>query len=207
MNGLAPQAARDAPAARRNMAPIMEVLAPRLPRTGVALEVASGTGQHVCAFAEKFPGLTWQPSDPDPGARESISAWMAESGLANIRQPLNIDVMAPRWWDSLEERPAAMLAINMVHISPWAASEGLMEGAGALLAPGALLYLYGPYCKEGRHTAPSNAAFDESLRARNSDWGVRGMEEMAELGEGYGLRLEESVAMPANNFSLVFSRF
>lgn len=206
MSSPLPPAARDAPAARRNMAPIMDVLAPRLPLTGLALEIASGTGQHVCAFAERFGNLAWQPSDPDAEARESIEAWRAESGLANIRPPLDLDVMAPRWWEGLDESPAAMLAINMVHISPWAASEGLIEGAGALLTPGAPLYLYGPYRRAGRHTSPSNAAFDDSLRARNPAWGVRDMEEIAQLGEAHGLRLEESVAMPANNLSLVFRR-
>ncbi len=195
-----------APAADRNREPIVSVLKRILPREGRVLEIASGTGQHVVAFARALPALKWCPSDADADARGSISAWIEDAGLPNIRQPQALDVTAPDWPERFEAAVDAVLAINLIHISAWAATEGLMRGAGALLAPGGLLYLYGPFKRCGVHTAPSNAAFDASLRAQNTEWGVREISDVeAEAGK-HGLSLAEIVEMPANNLSLVFTK-
>ncbi|MDH3231195.1 MAG: class I SAM-dependent methyltransferase [Alphaproteobacteria bacterium] len=195
-----------APAAVRNTRPILDVLADVVPAAGRALEIASGTGQHIAAFAAAFPGIHWQPSDPGAEARDSIAAWVADSGLANLAPPLDLDVTHGDWpaagggpWD-------IMVCINMIHIAPWAACLGLMDGAGTLLRPGGALYLYGPYRRDGGHTAPSNEAFDQSLRARNPEWGVRGMEDVAQIAAVRGLAWERTVPMPANNFSLVLRK-
>ena len=206
MSGQGEPDRQDAPAARRNVAPIGDVLQGCLPASGLVLEIASGSGQHACAFGTRFPALTFQPSDPDARSRASISAWIAESGTSNVAAPLDIDVMAPRWWMNAGERPAAMMAINMIHISPWQASEGLMAGAGSLLAPEGLLYVYGPFRRGGRHISQSNIEFDESLRARNANWGVRDIEDLDRLAASRALRLDEVIAMPANNLSLIFRR-
>lgn len=195
-----------APAAARNTGPILDVLRDVLPETGRALEIASGTGQHVAAFAGKFFGFEWQPSDQDPGARDSIAAWVAESGLGNLRTPMEIDVMGAGWADAVGGELDLIVCINMIHISPWAACEGLMEGAGGLLGEGGLLYLYGPYRRDGGHTAPSNAAFDESLRGRNPAWGIRDMGDVEAAAGAHGMKLESTTAMPANNFSLIFRK-
>ncbi len=202
-----------APAAARNRDPILAVLRRVLPTRGNVLEIASGTGQHAAAFAAALPDLVWQPSDPDPEARASIAAWRtrmdseeAPPGPANLRRPLDLNVLRPDWEAAISEAPAAILCINMIHIAPWAACEGLIRGAGALLGPGGLLCLYGPYRREGRHTAPSNDAFDRSLRARDPDWGVRDLEAVAACAAERGLVLEETVAMPANNLSLILRR-
>ena len=198
--------AQVAPAAARNQAPILEVLRRVLPPEGLVLEIGSGTGQHAAAFAAACPGLTWQPSDPDPMARASIAAWAEESGLANLRPPLEIDVCRPDWPGLIAGPVAAVLSINMIHIAPWAACEGLVRGAGRLLRAGGLLYLYGPFRRDGAHTAPSNAAFDRSLRAQDPAWGVRDLEAVAACAEANGLLLSETVAMPANNLSAIFTR-
>lgn len=195
-----------APAAERNSGPILEVLRGILPDAGKALEIASGTGQHVAAFAPAFPEIDWQPSDPSPEARKSIAAWAADSALANILAPLALDVTEAGWAEGAGGPFDALLCINLLHISPWAACEGLMQGAGRLLAPGGLMYLYGPYKRGGEHTAPSNAEFDASLRQRDPSWGVRDMDEVAACAAGQGLVLERSVDMPANNFSLILRR-
>ncbi len=195
-----------AAAAARNTAPIIEVLRGILPEAGRALEIASGTGQHAAAFAEAFPGIDWQPSDQDAGARDSIAAWVAESGLGNLRMPLDLDVLRAGWVDAVDGEFDQIVCINMIHIAPWAACEGLMEGAGRLLREGGLLYLYGPYRRDGEHTAPSNAAFDESLRGRNPHWGIRDMGEVAAVAGLHGMTLERTVAMPTNNFSLIFRK-
>ncbi len=195
-----------ASAAARNTEPILDVLRDELPEAGTALEIASGTGQHVTAFAQAFPGIGWQPSELDPAACKSIAAWIAQTGATNVREPLALDVTAPDWEAALSERLEAVVCINMVHISPWAACEGLMRGAGRLLAPGGLLYLYGPYKRGGEHTAPSNAEFDASLRQRNPAWGVRDLDEVATCAAAHGMELGRAVAMPANNFSVVFRR-
>jgi len=195
-----------AESAARNTGPIIEVLSGLLPASGRALELASGTGQHAVAFAEAFPGIVWQPSDQDQTARDSIAAWVAEAKLGNLRPPLDINVMAAGWRKAVDAGLDLVVCINMVHISPWQACEGLMAGAGALLHDGGLLYLYGPYKRDGQHTAPSNEAFDGSLRARNSGWGIRDMADVARVAGLHGMILEDIVAMPANNFSLVFRK-
>lgn len=194
---------RVAPAAARNRDPILAVLRGVLPASGLVLEVASGSGEHVVHFAAALPGLTFQPSDPDPGARASIDAWAAEAGLDTIRPAVALDAAAPGWPVAAAD---AVLCINMVHIAPWAATEGLMRGAAAILPPGAPLVLYGPYRRDGAHTAPSNAAFDADLRARNPAWGIRDLEAVAELAAAQGFRAPAVTPMPANNLTLVFRR-
>ncbi len=192
-----------APAAQRNREPILDVLARVLPPRGLVLEIASGSGEHAVWFAEYLAGLVWQPSDPDPACRQSIAAHAAAARCANLRAPLELDVTVAPW---PVESAEAIVCINMVHIAPWAASEGLMAGAGALLPPGGILYLYGPYRRGGGHTAPSNAAFDAALRRQNREWGLREVEAVAQLAGRRGLELREVVDMPANNLSLVFAR-
>lgn len=167
------------------------------------LEVASGTGEHAVHFAQALPQLLWQPSDPDPAALRSIEAWRAEAGLFNLLPPVSLDARAASWPVTEAD---AILAINMVHISSWAATQGLMRGAGRLLAPGAPLYLYGAYRRDGVETAPSNEAFDESLRARDPGWGVRRLEDVVAEAEANGLGLASVVPMPANNLSVVLRR-
>lgn len=192
-----------APAAARNREPIRAVLERVLPASGLVLEVASGSGEHVVHFATAFPHLTFQPSDPSAAARDSIAAWIAAAGLGNIRAPLALDAGAGAWPLA---RTDALICINMVHISPWASTIGLIKGAGSILPKGAPLYLYGPYRRGGAHTADSNAAFDLDLRGRNPDWGLRDMEAVADLARNAGFGPPEVVAMPANNFSLIFRR-
>jgi SAM-dependent methyltransferase len=196
-------ARRMAPATDRNRAPILAVLRDALPRDGTALEIASGTGQHVVHFAAALPGLTWQPSDPDATHRESIAAWTAHAQVTNVLPPLAIDVRQEPWGIGTVN---AILCINMIHIAPWAAAEALFAGAGTRLAPGGVLYLYGPYRRNGAHTAPSNEAFDRQLRIADADWGVRDMEDVIALGAAQGLTCDEPIPMPANNFSLVFHK-
>jgi SAM-dependent methyltransferase len=190
-------------AAQRNRGPILAVLQRILPGTGVVLEIASGSGQHIAHFAAALPALQWQPSDPDPRSRVSISAWIRGESLANVHETVALDVCRMPW-------PAlhadAIICINMIHIAPWAATEALFAGAQQLLAPGAVLFLYGPYRRFDRHTAPSNAAFDAQLRATNPAWGVRDLEKVVELAERTNFELAELVAMPANNFSVVFRK-
>jgi SAM-dependent methyltransferase len=194
---------REAPAAARNREPIAAVLAEELPASGTVLEIASGTGEHAIHFAARFPHLTWQPSDPDAEARESIAAWAVDSGLANLAPPLAIDAASARWPVS---DVAALVCINMVHISPIAASEGLLRMAGRLLPPGAPLVFYGPWIEEGVETAPSNVAFDDSLKARNPSWGLRAVAWMESLAASQGLSRTRRVAMPANNIMLVYRK-
>ncbi|NOV24870.1 DUF938 domain-containing protein [Cupriavidus necator] len=198
-----PDARRMAPATDRNREPILAVLRQVLPARGTVLEIASGTGQHAVHFAAALPGLTWQPSDPDEAARASIAAWTAHAGLANVRAPLALDVCRQPWGIDAAD---AVVCINMIHIAPWAAAEALFAGAGKLLGPGGVLFLYGPYRRGGAHTAPSNAAFDAQLRATDPDWGVRDMEAVIALGAAQGLRCDEPVPMPANNFCLVLRK-
>jgi hypothetical protein len=192
-----------APATERNKAHILEVLRRVLPAQGLVLEIASGSGQHSVFLAPHFPGLTWQPSDPNPTARASITAWTAETGAANIQPPLALDASAPEW---PIERADAVLCINMIHIAPWAATLGLFAGAARLLGAGGVLYLYGPFQRDGRHTAPSNAAFDEDLKARNPAWGVRDLAEVAEVAARAGFGVPQVTEMPANNLSVVFRK-
>ncbi|SFK77262.1 DUF938 domain-containing protein [Methylocapsa palsarum] len=190
-------------AAARNRGPILDVLRTVLPPTGLALEIASGSGEHIAFFASQLPNLTFRPSDPDAAARASISSWTAFSGAANILAPLALDAKTtPR----PILRADAVICINMVHISPWAATEGLFEGASEILRTGAPLYLYGPYKRCGGHTAPSNAAFDVNLRAQNAAWGVRDLEAVTDYAGSKGFAGPKIIEMPANNLSLVFRR-
>jgi SAM-dependent methyltransferase len=191
------------PATARNRAPILAVLRRYLPRRGLVLEVGSGSGEHLVHFAQAFPDLLFQPSDPDADARASIDAWRAALGLANVRPAITLDATAETW---PIETADAILCINMVHIAPWAAAEGLVRGAARILPLGGVLYLYGPYKRGGRHTAPSNEAFDASLRARNPDWGVRDLEAVVALAAAAGLAQPGIEPMPANNLSLIFSK-
>jgi hypothetical protein len=192
---------RRAPAADRNRDAILAVLSRVLPHSGTVLEIASGTGQHAVHCAAALPGIVWQPSDPDAASRDSIAAWRAHSGLANLAAPLDLDVTRDDWGIG---EVAAIVCINMIHIAPWEAAEALFRGAGTRLGAGGVLYLYGPYRRNGSHTAPSNEAFDQQLRARDARWGVRDMEAIEVLGTRTGFALAETVAMPANNFSAVF---
>lgn len=192
-----------APATARNRNPILAVLREVLPEKGLVLELASGTGEHIVHFAKALPDLIWQPSDPDERSRASISAWMEAEGLANVRQPMAIDASADSW---PIDQADAMICINMIHISPWAATEGLMTGAGKLLQSGGVLYLYGPYRQSDVPTASSNEAFDADLKARNPDWGLRDLDVVTELAEAHGLTLDRVVPMPANNLSVVFRK-
>jgi SAM-dependent methyltransferase len=192
-----------APAPERNKGPILDVLRRVLPRHGLVLEIASGTGQHVIHFAAGLPDLKWQPSDADAQARASIAAWRADANLPNVLPPLDLDVRCEPW---PVQRADALVCINMIHIAPWAAAERLLDGASRLLGPGAPLVLYGPYRRDSRHTAPSNEAFDADLRRRNPEWGVRDLEAVAALATRNGFAIEETVEMPANNLCVVLRR-
>jgi hypothetical protein len=196
------------PAAERNRQPILEVLQRVLPARGIALEVASGSGQHAAHFAAGLPGWIWQPSDLQVKALASIAAWRARENagapLTNLRAPLRLDVMAPDWPNI--GTVDAIFCANMLHIAPWPACAALMHGAARHLAPHGLLLTYGPYLVEGQATAPGNLAFDESLRARDPAWGVRRLADVAREASAAGLGLREQIAMPANNLLLVFER-
>jgi cyclopropane fatty-acyl-phospholipid synthase-like methyltransferase len=193
----------ESPAAERNKAPILDAIRARLPATGVVLEIASGTGQHIVHFARELPALTWQPTDTDDELRAAVTDRILASGLSNIRTPLKLDVLASDWPAT---EVSAIVCINMIHVAPWSATQGLMAGAGRLLRPGASLFLYGPYQRGGRHTAPSNETFDASLRARNPEWGVRDLDDVQRCAEQHGLALAEVIEMPANNLTVIFER-
>jgi SAM-dependent methyltransferase len=192
-----------APAAERNKDPILAVLRRVLPTRGLVLEIASGTGQHVLHFAEKLPNLEWQPSDPDAEMRASIAARIAAAGLPNLRPPLPLDAASQPW---PIDSAGAVICINMIHIAPWEAATGLMAGVARLLGPKGVLVLYGPFRRNGEHTAPSNEAFDADLRRRNQKWGVRDLEAVEEVARLNGLPRDEVVEMPANNLAVVFRR-
>ncbi|MDR6391241.1 DUF938 domain-containing protein [Paraburkholderia phenoliruptrix] len=191
------------PSAERNREPILAVLRAVLPATGRVLEIASGTGQHALCFAGALPGLDWQPSDADEAARESIAAWITQDAPPNVRAPLALDVHEADWGVGTVD---AVVCINMIHIAPWSAAESLVAGASRHLRDGGVLYLYGPFRRGGAHTAPSNAAFDDQLRSRDPSWGVRDMEEVVALAASAEFVCDEPVAMPANNFSLIFRK-
>ncbi|WP_010238608.1 MULTISPECIES: DUF938 domain-containing protein [Citromicrobium] len=197
-------AKRESPAAQRNREPIADVLADVLPERGMVLEMASGTGEHVVHFAKRFAHLDWYPSDPDAEARASIAAHVAQARLANVMPPLALDAAASEWpLDAAD----AILCINMVHISPWQATEGLFAGAARLLPPmDGPLILYGPYLEREVETAPSNLAFDESLKARDPRWGLRDLAEVDALAKRHGFTRTLRVAMPANNLILVYRK-
>jgi len=196
-------ARRNAPAALRNRDLILEILRPHLPAQGLILEIASGSGQHCIRFGQGLPHLIIQPSDPDPDARASIDAWVAEAGVTNVREALALDATAELWPLASAD---AVCCINMIHIAPWRAACGLFAGSARLLPVGGPLYLYGPFKCDGRHAAPSNEAFDISLRQENPDWGVRDLEAVTALATACGFGEPAIIEMPANNLSLVFRR-
>lgn len=191
------------PAAERNKGPILEALKRVLPLTGLVLEIASGTGQHVVHFAQALPALSWQPSEPDPELLAVIRWRVAEAALDNIRDPLRLDVHEFPWPVDAAD---AVVCINMIHVAPWSATDALLQGAGEILGGDGPLILYGPYSERGRHAAPSNAEFDRRLRKQNPDWGVRDVDAVSALAEGYGLSLDVRIEMPANNFIVVYRR-
>lgn len=196
-------ARRHAPATLRNRAAIAEALARELPESGLVLEVASGSGEHIVHFARLFPGLDWQPSDPDPLARSSIAAWAREEGAENVAAPLDLNAALPSW---PLDRADALLCINMTHISPWEATLGLFAGAARLLPAGAPLILYGPFVQAGVETAPSNRAFDADLRARDPRYGLRAVEDIGRVAQDAGFVHGALHPMPANNLMLVYRR-
>ncbi|MBX7541060.1 DUF938 domain-containing protein [Qipengyuania sphaerica] len=194
---------RHAPATARNSGPIADILTKELPLTGLVLELASGTGEHAVFMARQFPEITWQPTDPDPDALDSAASWAREAGLDNVGPPLEIDARMEAW---PVERADAVVCINMIHISPWAATEGLFRGAARILDQGAPLITYGPYFEDDVESAPSNLAFDESLKHRNPDWGIRNVAQLDELAAETGMIRTARYTMPANNLTLVFRR-
>ena len=198
------------PAAERNLAPILHTLQALLPATGRALEVASGTGQHVAGFAAALPGWTWQPSDHDPANLESIAAWAAQAGVRNVLAPVPLDVRAARWpGEAPAENPAPwdlVYCANLLHIAPWACTPALMHGAARHLRPGGWLVTYGPYVESGVPTAPSNLAFDADLRSRNPEWGLRHRDAVESEARSAGLAPVHRAALPANNLLLAFQR-
>jgi hypothetical protein len=201
----------DAAAYHRNLSPILAVLQRVLrDRSGHVLEIGSGTGQHVVGFAKALPTLTWWPTDPNPNHLKSIEAWRRHSGMANVAPPFALDVVDPDARLDGEGRPpealAAIISMNVIHITPWSVCEGIMHIAGRRLVNGGFLGLYGPFKRGGEHTAPSNAAFDASLQLENRQWGVRDVEAVEEAGRSRGLHLSEVIEMPANNLTLVFER-
>jgi len=187
----------------RNRDPILAQLGRVLPEAGLVLEIASGTGQHIIHFANALPHLTWQPSDADAAFRRSVEAWIAKEAPANVRMPVDLDVLRLPWPVTQAD---AVLCINMIHVSPWAATQALLDGAKGILPTRGVLFFYGPYRRFGRHTAPSNAAFDEQLRRTDPEWGLRDLEAVVELAGAAGFRLDDVVDMPSNNFSVVFRR-
>ncbi len=192
-----------APACLRNRDPILDVLRAVLPARGRVLEIASGSGEHVVHFAAHLPDLTFQPTDPSLEAVRSIDAWMADAELRNVAPPIQFDVADPDWpFSDL----AGIICINMIHIAPWRATQSLLRGAAASLAPGAPLYLYGPYRRSDAPTADSNEAFDTSLNMRNPEWGLRDLDAVASLAASCGFSRPEITEMPANNLSVVFRR-
>jgi SAM-dependent methyltransferase len=201
----------DGPAFHRNCEPIWSAIGGFLgAQTGDVLELGSGTGQHAAAYAARSPQLIWWPSDIYPTHLTSIEAWRRQAGLANLRAPQRIDLMDAAWtWTANGQAGptlAAMLCINVLHISPWAVSQNLLAGAGRLLRGGGALFVYGSFMRGGQHSTPSNAAFDATLRAENPNWGVRDIDELQTLAHAAGLTLRETVPMPANNLVLAFTR-
>jgi cyclopropane fatty-acyl-phospholipid synthase-like methyltransferase len=196
---------QSSPSAARNREPILTVLQRVLRPDAHVLEIASGTGEHAVFFARAMPGVTWQPSDPDHDARASIDAWRQSEALPNVPTPLVIDLTSADW-RTPRERYDALVAINVIHISPWEATLGLMAGAGRLLASGGVLVTYGAYKRDGEHTAPSNESFDQWLKARDPRFGVRDLEAVEAAALEQGLALRDIIEMPANNLALVFVR-
>ncbi len=190
-------------AAERNRDAILDVLRRILPPKGRVLEIAAGTGQHAAHFAAALPGLQWQPTDPDPDMLASIEGWRRETGLSNFLAPVQLDATADGWpFDEID----AVFCSNMIHISPWPSCLGLIDNAARALKPSGTLFLYGPYKVGGKHTAPTNEAFDQSLRGQNKEWGIRNLDDVALEARHVGFQIAETVKMPANNFSVVFRK-
>lgn len=204
MSDLPPPNARVSPSTARNRDPILGVLRPRLPASGLVLEVAAGAGEHAVYFASAFAALQWQPTDTADEALASIAAWRQQAGLDNLLPPLRLDAAQPDTWPV--NSADAIIAINMIQISPWSAAAGLMAGAARTLPPGGSLFLYGPFIESRVPTAPSNVEFDQSLRRRNPEWGIRGLDDLTAVGARHGLSLSERIAMPANNLVLVLRK-
>lgn len=206
---MTPNTPQHSPAAERNREPILRALKHILPAQGLALEIASGTGQHVAHFAAGLPAWMWQPSDAQPEAFDSIGWWCAQADASNVKSPILLNVMASPWpcVDSPFEQPFdAIFCANMLHISPWATCAALMQGANRHLTPGGRLLVYGPFFEAGTPTSPGNQDFDQSLRQRDPSWGIRQLDDMAQEASRAGLRLRQRVQMPANNLLLVFDR-
>ncbi|WP_299415108.1 DUF938 domain-containing protein [Acaryochloris sp. IP29b_bin.148] len=205
-----------APAFQRNCHPILAVLEQELPRQGLVLEIASGTGEHAAFFAQQLPHLGWLPSDQSQPQLKSIAAWRHHTDLANFYEPIAVDVGTPNWSEAVvqalehdgfaDSEVIAIVNINMIHISPWQTTEGLMAGAARLLPPQGLLYVYGPFIQQDQPTALSNLAFDQSLRSRNPAWGIRQLDDVEKVAAENGLTLQRTVAMPANNLSVIWRR-
>jgi cyclopropane fatty-acyl-phospholipid synthase-like methyltransferase len=204
MTDAPPPGARTSPSTARNREPILRVLEARLPAGARVLEIASGAGEHAVFLARALPQVRWRPTDQDSDARASIAAWRATAELPNLEAPLALDASDPPGWP--DDPADAVVCINMIHIAPWAAAEGLMTGAGRLLPAGGRLFLYGPFVEADVPTAPSNLAFDESLKSRDPAWGLRRLDDVVALAARHGLSLAERIAMPANNLTLVFAK-
>lgn len=191
------------PSAARNRGPIAAALAKVLPKRGLVLEVSSGAGQHVAHFGREMPYLKWQPTECDAGCLKSIAGWLAAEPLTNVNAPVCLNVYDEAWPVAQAD---AVVCINMIHIAPASATEALFRGAGRAVIPGGILFLYGPFRKGGRHTAPSNEAFDRLLRSQNPEWGVRDLDEVTAIADAHGFALEQTFEMPANNLSVVFRK-
>jgi hypothetical protein len=204
MSDLVPPGARTSAATARNREPILAALKPHLPKTGTVLEIAAGAGEHAVYNAKALPHLSWLPTDPAADSLASITAWREHCGLPNLPPPLFLDASNPDSWPI--EQADAIVAINMIHISPWSATQGLFQGAGRLLEIGALLFLYGPFLETDIETAPSNLAFDADLRQRNPEWGLRPLDQITALAAQSRFALVQRTAMPANNLALILRR-
>jgi hypothetical protein len=210
MSNLSPQniinARRQAPSAQRNAAAILDVLRQILPGSGTVLEIGSGTGEHARAFAPALAPISWLPSDPDPDQRASIIAWTTDMTGPKPLPPRVIDASSADWDVRPEDNIVAITSANVIHISPWSTTQGLVAGAGRILPPGGVLHFYGPFKRGGVHITDSNAAFDATLRARDPAWGVRDLDDIEALAKDAGLELDQVIDMPSNNYSVVFKR-
>jgi len=204
--GKAGDARLSSPSTGRNKEPLLDALQGELTDAKRVLEIASGTGEHAVHFCTALPHLQWQPSDIADDALASIAAWRAAAAIEEIAPPLKLDMTTDHWWDAVASPIDFIFCCNMIHISPWATTQGLMQGAGALLGPGDKLSLYGPFSRGGVHTAPSNEDFDQSLKSRDPSWGVRDRDDVAREAEAAGLGLVREIEMPANNLILLFQK-
>jgi cyclopropane fatty-acyl-phospholipid synthase-like methyltransferase len=201
-----PSDKRHAPAALRNREPIREVLKRVMPETGTVLEIGSGSGEHAVYFASAFPGVAWHATDADPTCVASVDAWAAEANLTNLQRAIRLDATASPWPSDVPDAVDVLFSANVIHIAPWKVAEGLIAGAGRIVKAGGALVLYGPFKINGEHTAPSNAAFDASLKHMDGSFGVRDLADVTAEAAKYGFSLTERHAMPANNFSLIFRK-